>query len=225
MAAREIGVSRTTVSGWNYTTVLNIIFLSLAAALGWRYFRYGGGWKMLRMMDTPMEHGHHGHHGSHGFAQSRAGLVRHEARVVASFAAVRASADPTAPSPLLSRVGPLGRSPAGLPARRSPRSDVQAPLALRSLRLPVGGCLFVTRSRGVVSCCRVAMLVYQSGYRTDFTEGQQSASACFRGSCDQRLLVPGVCSFTCPERSTGRGRARWNRDSSGAADSGSLGQA
>ena len=32
---------------WNYTTYLNIVFLSLAAALIWRYFRYGGGWKML----------------------------------------------------------------------------------------------------------------------------------------------------------------------------------
>ena len=43
---------------WNYTTVLNIVFLALAGALVWRYFRYGGGWKMLRMMDEPMHHGH-----------------------------------------------------------------------------------------------------------------------------------------------------------------------
>jgi uncharacterized protein len=43
---------------WNYTTVLNIIFLGLAGVLVWRYFRYGGGFKMLRMMDEPMEHGH-----------------------------------------------------------------------------------------------------------------------------------------------------------------------
>ena len=28
---------------WNYTTILNIIFLALAAVLVWRYFRYGGG--------------------------------------------------------------------------------------------------------------------------------------------------------------------------------------
>jgi uncharacterized protein len=49
---------------WNYTTYLNIVFLSLAAVLLWRYFRYGGGWKMLTMMNEPMgEHGreHHQH--------------------------------------------------------------------------------------------------------------------------------------------------------------------
>jgi uncharacterized protein len=62
--ARNAKVMEASVA-WNYTTVLNIIFLSLAAVLVWRYFRYGGGWKMLRMMDAPMEHGHHGHH-SHG---------------------------------------------------------------------------------------------------------------------------------------------------------------
>lgn len=42
---------------WNYTTVLNIVFLTLAASLLWRYFRHGGGIKMLRMMNRPMEHG------------------------------------------------------------------------------------------------------------------------------------------------------------------------
>jgi len=47
---------------WNYTTYLNIVFLSLAAVLLWRYFRYGGGWKMLTMMNEPMaEHGHEHH--------------------------------------------------------------------------------------------------------------------------------------------------------------------
>ncbi len=35
---------------WNYTTVLNIIFLLLAAALLVRFFRSGGG-PMLRMME------------------------------------------------------------------------------------------------------------------------------------------------------------------------------
>ena len=49
---------------WNYTTVLNIAFLGLAAVLVWRYFRRGGGLAMLRMMETPMgEHGHDHHHG------------------------------------------------------------------------------------------------------------------------------------------------------------------
>jgi uncharacterized membrane protein YraQ (UPF0718 family) len=38
----------------NYTTVLNIIFLVLAAALIVRYFRKGGGLRMLREMNTPM---------------------------------------------------------------------------------------------------------------------------------------------------------------------------
>ena len=47
---------------WNYTTVLNIVFLALAALLVWRYFRQGGGLRMLRMMDRPLEYGHaHGH--------------------------------------------------------------------------------------------------------------------------------------------------------------------
>jgi uncharacterized membrane protein YraQ (UPF0718 family) len=38
---------------WNYTTVLNIIFLGLAAVLVWRFVRTGG-LPMLRMMDKPM---------------------------------------------------------------------------------------------------------------------------------------------------------------------------
>jgi uncharacterized membrane protein YraQ (UPF0718 family) len=45
---------------WNYTTALNTVFLGLAALLLWRYFRHGGGLRMLRMMDKPMaiRHGH-----------------------------------------------------------------------------------------------------------------------------------------------------------------------
>jgi uncharacterized membrane protein YraQ (UPF0718 family) len=38
---------------WNYTTVLNIVFLGLAAVLVWRFVRTGG-LPMLRMMDKPM---------------------------------------------------------------------------------------------------------------------------------------------------------------------------
>lgn len=46
----------------NYTTVLNVVFLLLAAVLLVRYFRKGGGVAMLRMMNTPMEDGHgHAH--------------------------------------------------------------------------------------------------------------------------------------------------------------------
>jgi uncharacterized membrane protein YraQ (UPF0718 family) len=51
---------------WNYTTVLNIVFLCLAAVLVWRYFRRGGGLAMLRM-NKPMEHDHaHAHAHGHG---------------------------------------------------------------------------------------------------------------------------------------------------------------
>jgi len=48
---------------WNYTTVLNIIFLLLAAALLIRFFRSGGG-PMLKMMGgSPDAAEHHAHHG------------------------------------------------------------------------------------------------------------------------------------------------------------------
>jgi hypothetical protein len=41
----------------NYTTVLNVVFLALAALLVVRYFRKGGGLPMLRMMNEPeLEH-------------------------------------------------------------------------------------------------------------------------------------------------------------------------
>jgi uncharacterized protein len=47
---------------WNYTTVLNIVFLALAAVLVWRYFRRGGGLEMLRTMNEPLAPEHaHGH--------------------------------------------------------------------------------------------------------------------------------------------------------------------
>jgi uncharacterized membrane protein YraQ (UPF0718 family) len=45
---------------WNYTTVLNIVFLVLAAVLLARYFHRGGGLAMLRMMAQPPDR----HHGS-----------------------------------------------------------------------------------------------------------------------------------------------------------------
>jgi uncharacterized membrane protein YraQ (UPF0718 family) len=54
---------------WNYTTFLNIMFLVVAAVLVGRYFRRGGGWRMLRMMNKPMEdHGAHTGHAAHGNA-------------------------------------------------------------------------------------------------------------------------------------------------------------
>ena len=46
----------------DYTTVLNVIFLALAAILVLRYFRKGGGIAMLRMMNTPAG----GHEHAHG---------------------------------------------------------------------------------------------------------------------------------------------------------------
>ena len=48
---------------WNYTTYLNIVFLTIAALLIWRYFRRGGGWAMLKLMNKPLddEHDQHGH--------------------------------------------------------------------------------------------------------------------------------------------------------------------
>jgi uncharacterized protein len=43
---------------WNYTTVLNIIFLAMAALLLWRFFTTGGV-EMARMMDRIPERAHH----------------------------------------------------------------------------------------------------------------------------------------------------------------------
>src|SRR5213596_827858 len=47
---------------WNYTTVLNLVFLALAAALLWRFVRTGG-LPMLREMNAPAAaHAHHHQH-------------------------------------------------------------------------------------------------------------------------------------------------------------------
>jgi uncharacterized membrane protein YraQ (UPF0718 family) len=61
--ARDAKVEMASVI-WNYTTYLNIVFLLVAAALIWRYFRHGGGMAMLRTMNQPTgdEHGHHQAH-------------------------------------------------------------------------------------------------------------------------------------------------------------------
>jgi len=68
---------------WNYTTVLNIVFLLLAAALLVRFFR-SGGLPMLKMMGgAPDDHGAHQH--------------EHHARDGASQSAGPASADPSGP--------------------------------------------------------------------------------------------------------------------------------
>jgi uncharacterized membrane protein YraQ (UPF0718 family) len=60
--ARNAKVMDAATVSWNYTTYLNIVFLIVAAALVWRYFRKGGGWSMLRMMNEPAHDHAHGHH-------------------------------------------------------------------------------------------------------------------------------------------------------------------
>jgi uncharacterized membrane protein YraQ (UPF0718 family) len=49
---------------WNYTTILNIVFLALAALLVWRFLATGG-LPMLKMMNTPPDRSAHAHHSSH----------------------------------------------------------------------------------------------------------------------------------------------------------------
>jgi hypothetical protein len=53
---------------WNYTTFLNIIFLTIAGCLLWRFFQTGGV-AMLKMMGGSAEHAeahNHGHGHGHG---------------------------------------------------------------------------------------------------------------------------------------------------------------
>ena len=58
-AQRTAQVTQTAIT-WNYTTILNIIFLALAAVLLWRFVRTGG-LPMLRMMNKPMAEHEHAH--------------------------------------------------------------------------------------------------------------------------------------------------------------------
>ena len=46
---------------WNYTTYLNIVFLTLAAVLVVRFFRSGGGPMLAMMNGGPDDHAHHDH--------------------------------------------------------------------------------------------------------------------------------------------------------------------
>ena len=50
---------------WTVLSSQVIVFLLLAATLVWRYFRRGGGWAMLKLMNEPIEAGQHAHHGAH----------------------------------------------------------------------------------------------------------------------------------------------------------------
>jgi uncharacterized membrane protein YraQ (UPF0718 family) len=65
---------------WNYTTWLNIVFLLLAAALVWRFFRTGGK-EMLAMMgggpDDMAGHDHSAHHDHHAHAGHDAHAEHH----------------------------------------------------------------------------------------------------------------------------------------------------
>ena len=58
---------------WNYTTILNIVFLLLAAALLVRFFRSGGAAMLKAMGGSPAGHEQHAH-GQHGHG----GPVGHE---------------------------------------------------------------------------------------------------------------------------------------------------
>jgi uncharacterized membrane protein YraQ (UPF0718 family) len=62
--ARNAKVVEASVS-LNYTTVLNIIFLALAAVLVWRFLRTGG-LSMLRAMNKPIDAPQHQHGMAHG---------------------------------------------------------------------------------------------------------------------------------------------------------------
>jgi uncharacterized membrane protein YraQ (UPF0718 family) len=59
-AERSAKVAEVTVQ-WNYTTVLNIIFLLVAVALLVRFFRTGGPAMMRMMGGGPDQHEHHAH--------------------------------------------------------------------------------------------------------------------------------------------------------------------
>jgi uncharacterized membrane protein YraQ (UPF0718 family) len=61
---RTAKVARASVT-WNYTTVLNILFLALAGFLLWRFVR-SGGLAMLRKMNQPADE--HAHEHAHGHA-------------------------------------------------------------------------------------------------------------------------------------------------------------
>jgi uncharacterized membrane protein YraQ (UPF0718 family) len=66
--ARNAKVIEASVA-WNYTTDLNIVFLTLAAVLLWRFFRTGG-LSMLKMMNMPMDEESHEHHHEAGHAHA-----------------------------------------------------------------------------------------------------------------------------------------------------------
>jgi len=74
---RNIGVI-TQGPPWNYTSVLNIVFLANAAALVIRFLRTGGP-AMLAMMDTPEDEMDRHDHSAHAHAQSHTSVSRSSA--------------------------------------------------------------------------------------------------------------------------------------------------
>ncbi len=58
---------------WNYTTVLNIIFLLLAAVLVWRFFATGGRAMLAMMGGGPDDMTNHGKHSEHDHRAEHAG--------------------------------------------------------------------------------------------------------------------------------------------------------
>ena len=74
---------------WNYTTILNIIFLLVAAALLIRFFRSGGA-QMLKMMGgSPDGHEHHVHPSPEPSADAALKAYRTEGRRLAAAAAAQ----------------------------------------------------------------------------------------------------------------------------------------
>jgi len=67
---RRASVGETGIS-WNYTTILNIIFLLLAAVLLWRFFTTGGREMLTMMGGGPDDTAHHAHHHGHDHGDSR----------------------------------------------------------------------------------------------------------------------------------------------------------
>jgi hypothetical protein len=72
-ATRAERQGRARLGELDYTTYLNIVFLVVAGALLWRYFRRGGGLAMLRMMDEPIGEGHHHHAHVHSMGSTPSG--------------------------------------------------------------------------------------------------------------------------------------------------------
>jgi uncharacterized protein len=84
---------------WNYTTVLNIIFLLLAAALLVRFFRSGGR-EMLKMMGGPpdqhADHADHADHAEHDGHADHTAHVEHDGHADHTAHAGHAGHDPRA---------------------------------------------------------------------------------------------------------------------------------